>query len=360
MSGRISEIGRLVREFREGRQVPPDLRGSGNDDQALATITDGLDKLFAALDLGKFRGVPKPPPVRTTLMRVIARSVLCHNEEVVALTFGTGTETVLAGWTPGSHVDVTLPSGLVRQYSLCGDPRETDSYTVAVRLIPDGRGGSAEMHTLRVGDPVSITGPRNGFFFVDHRRMVFVAGGVGITAILPMVRRARTSGMDWHLVYCGRDQDSMPFLDEVGIWEPDRVRIRTDAEHGLPGAATLLQDVEPGDAVYCCGPPPMIEAVRAGLPSTGATHFHYERFSPPPVVGGAPFEVRLARTGATVAVAADQSALAAIRAVLPHVPYSCSQGFCGTCRAQVLDDPDRSDMLICVDRTEGDPVVLDL
>lgn len=360
MSTRISEIGRLVREFREGREIPPGLCGTGRDDRALATITDGLDKLFATLDLSRFRGTPKPPPARTAAMRVVTRSVLCHNEEVVALTFGTGAGTELAGWTPGSHVDVTLPSGSVRQYSLCGDPRETDSYTVAVRLIPDGRGGSAEMHMLQVGDEVSVTGPRNGFFFVEGRRTVFVAGGVGITAILPMVRRARTSGMDWHLVYCGRDYESMPFLDEVGVWESDRVRIRTDAGHGVPDAPTLLQDVEPGDAVYCCGPPPMIEMVRAALPSTGATHFHYERFSPPPVVGGVPFEVRLARTGATVSVAADQSALAAIRRVLPHVAYSCSQGFCGTCRAQVLDDPGRPDMLICIDRTDGDPVVLDL
>jgi hypothetical protein len=147
----------------------------------------------------------------------------------------------------------------------------------------------------------------------------------------------------------------MPFIDEL---PRGTVRIRPDDEFGAPKAARLLADVCPSDAVYVCGPPPMLDAARAGFGSR-IGELHTERFSPPPVVGGRPFEVELRRSGIRVRVGAGESVLAAVRRALPEVPYSCQQGFCGSCRVSVLGDQRQDSMLICVSRSDG-PLVLDL
>lgn len=370
-----SKVGRVfgtVRAYREGRVLPKDLYGGGKDDEAMAQILDGLDKLFAMLDLSEYRGVAAPTRATTRTLVLSERMILCHDEQVVGLTFRDPEGDVLPSWHPGSHLDLVLPSGRRRQYSLCGDPLEDDAYSIAVRLVPDGGGGSKEMHGLEVGTAIEVTGPRNAFPFVPRGRALFVAGGIGMTAIVPMVRRARAAGMDWHLVYCGRSRESMPFLDEVSTWEPEFVTVLTDDENGVPSGPTLLRDAPDGGSVYCCGPPPMIAAVRAEMSNTGATRLHYERFSPPPVVGGEPFTLELASTGEVLDVPADDTALEVVRRVLPNVPYSCRQGFCGTCRVRVLDgtpehrdrrldDAEREDhMLICVSRSEGGRLRLDL
>lgn len=279
---------------------------------------------------------------------------------------GTG----LPSWEPGAHLDLVLPSGLVRQYSLCGDPAESDAYTIAARLVEDGRGGSREVHEqLHVGTEVEIRGPRNRFPLVAAPSYVFVAGGIGITPVLPMVRAARAAGADWRLLYCGRSRAAMPFLDEVE--ELGSVTVVAEDEAGLPDVAAFLGDV-PGDTeVYCCGPDGLMDAVGAALPEGRAPHL--ERFAPGAFAGGGgAFEVELRRSGRTVAVAADQSVLAAVRAEVPHVSYSCEQGFCGTCQQRVLEgevdhrdelltDGERHDsMLICVSRCRGGRLVLDL
>ncbi|MGU3436307.1 PDR/VanB family oxidoreductase [Actinomycetes bacterium M1A6_2h] len=372
MKATFRGVQKLVEGFRVGREIPEDLGGRNKMDAMLAQMTDGLDRVFAALDTTDYRAVPAPDRVHTQTMVLTERNVVCHNEEVVRLTFRLPEGGTLAAWKPGSHLDLVLPSGRRRQYSLCGDPRDTEAYTIAVREVPTGGGGSVEMHRLDIGDRLSVTGPRNAFPFVAFGSALFVAGGIGMTAVIPMVRRARELGMDWRLVYSGRTRASLPFLDEVELWEPDRVTVRFDDEHGLPDAAELLADAPDGGAVYCCGPPPMIDTVRAGMGSTAATYLHYERFSAPPVVAGTAFEVELARTGAVVEVAEDRSMLDAIVEVLPSVPYSCRQGFCGTCRVRVLagipehrdtrlTDEDRVDhMLACVSRSDGRRLVVDL
>ncbi|WP_082518444.1 MULTISPECIES: PDR/VanB family oxidoreductase [unclassified Rhodococcus (in: high G+C Gram-positive bacteria)] len=361
-----------VREYRASRTIPEDLHGRGGMDEMLAQITDGLDKMFAILDHSEYKARAAPMQVRILDMVVSEKMSICVDENVVGLTFRRADGADVPPWRAGSHLDIELPSGRRRQYSLCGDPRETDAYSIAVRLVPDGGGGSVEMHALEVGDRVSITGPRNAFPFVASGSALFVAGGIGMTAIIPMIRKAREVGMDWHLVYSGRTTESMPFLDEVSTWEQDRVTVRTDAVDGLPGAADLLRDAPDGGSVYCCGPPPMIAVVREGITATSATRLHYERFSAPPVVAGESFSVELARTGTVVDVASDETALDAVRRVRPGVPYSCRQGFCGTCKVRVLagvpehrdrrlSDDERADhMLICVSRSAGEQLTLDL
>ncbi|MFE6227749.1 MULTISPECIES: PDR/VanB family oxidoreductase [unclassified Streptomyces] len=279
----------------------------------------------------------------------------------------------LPSWEPGAHLDLVLPSGQVRQYSLCGDPAQPDVYRIAARLIPEeqgGRGGSREVHEqLHEGVEVEIRGPRNRFPLVPSPAYVFVAGGIGITPVLPMVRAAEAAGADWRLVYCGRSRASMPYLAELVRLGGDRVTVVAEDEDGYPDLAFLAQT--PAETqVYCCGPDGLMDAVTAALPE-GRTP-RLERFSGAAPAGGTPFEVELRRTGRTVAVAAGQSVLAAVREAVPAVMYSCTQGFCGTCRQTVLDgevdhrdelltDAERADsMLICVSRCAGKKLVLDL
>ncbi|MFJ7072793.1 PDR/VanB family oxidoreductase [Streptomyces sp. NPDC098781] len=268
----------------------------------------------------------------------------------------------LPRWEPGAHLDLVLPSGLVRQYSLCGDPEDTSSYTVATRLVPDGRGGSREVHEqVRAGMELEVRGPRNRFPLVEAGSYVFVAGGIGITPVLPMLR-ALPEGAEWRLLYCGRDRASMPFLEEVEKLGAGRVTV----VEGVPDVDAFLADVPEGAAVYCCGPEGLMAAVAGRLPSV-----RLERFTPRAAAGGA-FEVELRRSGRTLTVPADSTVLAAVRAELPNTAYSCEQGFCGTCQQRVLEgevdhrdelltDAERGDsMLICVSRALGDRLVLDM
>ncbi|BDT99806.1 PDR/VanB family oxidoreductase [Nocardia sputorum] len=286
--------------------------------------------------------------------------------DVVSLTLRAAAGGPLPTWRPGAHVDVFLPSGRQRQYSLCGDPSNRFRYRIAVRLIPEGGGGSREIHqSLRIGDRLRIRGPRNAFTFVDAPSYLFLAGGIGITPILPMVKAAGTRG---RLVYVGRSRETMPFLADL----PD-ADVRPDDEFGPPDVAALLARAEPGAAVYVCGPPPMLEAAQQCLFALNPTaSLHTERFSALPVVDGAEFDLTLARAGTTIRVAADETALTAIHRELPDVAYSCRQGFCGTCKVAVVsgavDHRDRvltaaereNQMLVCVSRAASEHLVVDL
>ncbi|MCX5047684.1 PDR/VanB family oxidoreductase [Streptomyces sp. NBC_00474] len=274
----------------------------------------------------------------------------------------------LPRWEPGAHLDLVLPSGLVRQYSLCGDPADTSSYTVAARLIEDGRGGSREMHErVREGTHVEVRGPRNRFPLVEAPSYVFVVGGIGITPVLPMLR-ALGDGTPWRLLYGGRTRASMPFLEEVGKLGGDRVTVVAEDEDGLPDLDGLLGDAPIGAAVYCCGPEGLIAAVAERFPQV-----RLERFAPRTATdGNGAFEVELRRSGRTLTVPAESTLLAAVRAELPDTAYSCEQGFCGTCEQRVLEgevehrdelltDAERGDsMLICVSRARSERLVLDM
>ncbi|BCM66447.1 hypothetical protein EASAB2608_01781 [Streptomyces sp. EAS-AB2608] len=277
----------------------------------------------------------------------------------------------LPRWEPGAHLDLVLPSGLVRQYSLCGDPEDTSSYTVAARLVADGRGGSREVHEqLTEGMELEVRGPRNRFPLVAAPAYVFVAGGIGITPVLPMLR-ALPEGTEWRLLYGGRTRASMPFLEEVGKLAGDRLTVVAEDEDGRPDLAALFADTPEGTAVYCCGPEGLTAAVEEALPAGAALHL--ERFAPRTAAGpDTAFELELRRSGRTLTVPADSTVLAAVRRELPDTAYSCEQGFCGTCQQRVLDgeidhrdelltDAERRDsMLICVSRARSDRLVLDM
>lgn len=277
----------------------------------------------------------------------------------------------LPAWTPGAHVDVQLPSGLVRQYSLCGDPSEQGRYTIAVRLVEDGRGGSREAHAQLVeGAELPVRTPRNRFPLAPSPSYAFVAGGIGITPVLPMLRAATAAGAAWTLLYGGRSRASMPFATELAATYGDRVTLVPEDETGLPDLSPLSA-LGPDTLVYCCGPAPLMAAVEAAAPE--GTPVHLERFAPAASGSDArAFTVELHRSGRVIGVAADESALTAVRRELPDTPYSCEQGFCGTCQHRVLSgtvdhrdtlltDGEREDsMLLCVSRAATDHLVLDL
>lgn len=356
-------------------EVPPDLYGQRRRDRTMRLVQGLVDGLLAAAPL-IYRRTSMPGPVAAELpLTLVSRRVEAADEDVVSLVLRAPDGAELPAWTPGAHLDVLLPSGLLRQYSLCGDPLDRREYRIAVRRVPDGGGGSVEMHGLEVGAELTVRGPRNAFAFTGagsferRSRLRFIAGGIGITPILPMVRLADRMGLDWSLVYTGRSLDSLPFLAELRGFG-SRVTVLTDDASGIPSAAQLLgPDAEA--AFYCCGPTAMSAALLAAVSPTA--EFHFERFSAPPVVDGEEFTISLARTGESLTVPADRTALDVIRERLPGVAYSCQQGFCHTCevkvlsgrvehRDSVLTDAQRADgsMLICVSRGEGGSLTLDL
>ena len=331
---------------------------------------------------------PVAPPTRdcTFALRVTGREMVARDENVVALTLMAADGALMAAdgsdlppWHPGAHLDIHLPSGLVRQYSLCGDPIQRDTYRIAVRRIPGG-GGSAEVHDrLPVGSTVTTSGPRNGFPLAvpghgsPARRLRFIAGGIGITPILPMLGMAERNGVEWSMIYVGRSIDSIPFVTEVERFG-HRIEIRTDDTNGVPTADQLLGECLSGTAVYACGPADMLTAVRRRLAGRDDVELHFERFAAPPVVDGEPFSVSAATIGAEIAVAADETLLDALQRAGIQAPYSCRQGFCGTCRTRVLSgevdhrdtlltatEHDAGMMLPCVSRAAaGQHLTLDL
>jgi ferredoxin-NADP reductase len=361
------------------RQAPPSVSGRRRHDVVLGIADASVNALWTFS--GAIRKMKPPPaPDRVLGLTVLARQVVAHDQDVVALTLAAADGQPLPRWRPGAHLDIHLPSGRLRQYSLCGDPDDDETYRIAVRRIVDGGGGSIEVHDgLPIGATVTTHGPRNAFpltvpgYGSPATRFRFVAGGIGITPILPMLALADRLGVDWSMVYAGRSHDSLPFIDEVSRFG-DRIDIRTDDVSGIPTAAELLGDCPDATTVYACGPAPMLTAIRAELAGRDNVELHFERFAAPPVVDGRQFTVSIASTGQEVTVGADETLLTALRRANVAAPYSCRQGFCGTCRTRVvagavdhrdtlLTEPERaaSMMLVCISRAaNGERLTLDL
>lgn len=341
----------------------------------LLDAAEVLSRVWTRLGPKEVPSTQRPASARIDVV-LGERTVVATDQDVVSLRLTAPAGERLPSWRPGAHLDVHLPSGRKRQYSLCGDPADRTSYRIAVRRIPDGLGGSVEMHDLPVGAELQVSRPRNAFPLAvpghgsPSERLHFVAGGIGITPILPMLRLADALGVDWTMVYVGRRHDTLPFLDELATYG-DRVVVRTDDVDGLPTAADLLAGVAAGTAVYCCGPVPMITVLRTGLLGRADVEFHSERFSAAPVVDGRAFTLELENTGEVFEVPADRSALDVLAEAHPAIPYSCRQGFCGTCKLTVVDgeadhrdgsltdeERDAGCLLPCVSRAAGDRLVV--
>lgn len=303
---------------------------------------------------------------------VAARTVLADG--VVALDLVAHNGRDLPGWAPGSHVDLILADGrqpgterIERQYSLCGDAADRSTWRVAVLREDDGRGGSVRVHDdVQVGQRLRVRGPRNHFSYdmVPEAVHRFVAGGIGITPILAMVRAAAAAGASWTLDYAGRSLSTMAFVDDVRALDDGTGRVRlhpSDEGSRLDVAALVAAAAADGGPLYACGPARLIAALEEGFGAAGrAEALHVERFEAIAYgepVWSEPFEVELAMTGDVVTVLPGQSVLEAIEEQSPTamVLSSCRRGTCGTCEVPVLEGEveHRDSVLTPLEREQG-------
>jgi ferredoxin-NADP reductase len=309
-------------------------------------------------------------------LKVAARAT--GAEGVVVLELADPSGAVLPEWAPGAHVDLELADGLTRQYSLCGDPTDRLRWRVAVLREPEGRGGSRHVHeALTEGVAVAVRGPRNHFPLVPSPQYLFIAGGIGITPILPMMSAADAIGAEWELHYGGRSRRSMAFLEALEDPTGNRVTLHPQDEVGLIDLPTILGTPRPETLVYACGPEPLLAAVEQQCVAWPEGTLHVERFSPKDVgepVRSDAFEVELASKGLTLTVPPDKSILEVIEEAGIPILSSCQEGTCGTCETPVLEgEVDHRDslltpaeqaandtMFICVSRAACPRLVLEL
>ena len=314
------------------------------------------------------------------MLDLVVRSARAVATDVTSLELAARDGAQLPPWTPGAHLDLHLPSGLVRSYSLHGDHRDRDAYHVAVLNVRDGRGGSAEVHRIAAaGTAISASVPRNAFALEPASHYLFLAGGIGVTPLLAMAREIARRREPWTFVYGGRSRDRMAFVDALAGLPGGRLQIIAEDEAGLPDLAAAFAALPAGAAAYCCGPAPMLDAaLAAGAKTRPDIPVRLERFTAAPTErdpgADAGFEVELARSNITVTVPAGVSILDAVRAAIPGVMSSCEQGICSSCETAVLAGvPDHRDsvltanehaandyMMICVSRALTPRLVLDL
>lgn len=281
----------------------------------------------------------------------------------------------LPEWTPGAHIDLGLPD-VVRQYSLCGDPADRERYLVSVLLEEESRGGSSYIHEVaHPGEIVEVGGPRNHFALAPAKEYLFLAGGIGITPILTMLRQAENDGVPWRLIYGGRRRSSMAFVDELGRYG-DRVLLQPEDEVGRLDVESVLRDPHEDTLIYCCGPSGLISAVEdhSGHWPKGA--LNVERFVAKDLsdLVSAPVHVTCHRSGIELDVSATESILDALEGAGLGVPNACREGVCGSCDIAVisgapdhrdsyrspaeLEDP--SSLAVCVSRARTPELVLDI
>ena len=278
----------------------------------------------------------------------------------------------LPPWQPGAHVGIQLPTGLTRQYSLCGSQADRAGYRIGVLRERRSRGGSEYVHSfLRPGQRLRIGEPLNNFPLVDADRYLFIAGGIGITPILPMIEQA--GSRPWRLAYCGRSRASLAFRDELTI-HSGQVDVFADGDR--VDLAALLAEPRTDTAVYACGPESLLAGVEDAMAGWPPGALHLERFAarPKPQLPNHEFDVVCARSDRRLTVPAERSVLDVLQDNGIPVEGSCREGVCGTCQVRVLDGtPDHRDdilseaeqargdrMFVCVSRCAGARLVLDV
>ena len=284
----------------------------------------------------------------------------------------------LPEFSAGAHIAIQVPGGLLRKYSLCNDPAERDRYLVAVKREANGRGGSSNLiDKVKTGDTLMVAVPINDFGLPPRAQdFLFIAGGIGITPIMAMIREVRAQNKRFRLFYCTRSPETTAFRDELSAPEfKDSVTIHYDG--GDPAHALdlkpILADRKNREHMYCCGPRPLMEAVRAMTDHWSSAAVHFEAFSEAEThrPTDKPFRVKLARSVAVVDVPTTKTILEALREHGLEVPSSCETGTCGTCRTKliagqadhrdlVLAEHERGDnIMICVSRARSDEITID-
>ena len=313
-------------------------------------------------------------------IRVVVRHRAVEATNIVRLDLRAINGAPLPAFTPGAHIDVFLPNGLTRQYSLLNDSTQTDRYEIAVLNVAAGRGGSACVHAdLYSGTEVDISFPRNNFpLRADTDRYVFVAGGIGITPILSMIRYCQHRGLDWRLLYLARSRAHAAFLAELAEFGAGRVQFHFDDEAGCLYDFGGDFKIARGSSIYCCGPGPVMHSVAQVAADRPETQAYFEWFTPsadtPTEAPDAPFDVRLASSEQVLHIPTGKSILEVLEEYDFSVPFSCREGACRTCETRVLAGiPDHRDyvlsnseraasdtMMICVSRSRTPLLVLGL
>src|SRR5215475_3647683 len=285
---------------------------------------------------------------------------------------------LLPEFSAGAHVAVRVPNGLLRKYSLCNDPAERNRYQIAVKRETNGRGGSINLiDAVKAGDELTVTGPVNDFGLPSRAQdFLFIAGGIGVTPIMAMIRQVMAEGKRFRLFYCSRSPETTAFLDELSTPQfKDTVTIhydQGDVSRSLD-LRPILAERKNREHLYCCGPRPLMEAVRAMTDHWSSTAVHFEALSEAEThkPTDKPFKVKLARSGTVLDVSTSMTILEVLREHGLEVPSSCETGTCGTCRTRllageadhrdlVLAEHERKDtIMICVSRARGDEITID-
>jgi ferredoxin-NADP reductase len=297
-------------------------------------------------------------------------------DRVVLVRLGAPDGSALPGWSPGGHIDLVLPNGLVRPYSLCGRQDDRREWRILVRREDESRGGSAYVHDrLRPGDLLGYRGPRAWFRLGAARRYLFLAGGVGIAPLIPMARLLTASHLPWSMGWAGDRNEGAALVAEV----PDlaaQIMLTPAGDEGRAVVEPLLDGLEPGTAVYACGSAPFMEAVRRARPEGRDIDLQEQWFGAPAAAGNGDrsVEIELARSGVSFTVPPGISLVTALRRMGVVVPVSCGAGICGACLVPVLDGvPEHRDRVLsgrrrargdaiitCVSRARSSRLVLDL
>jgi phthalate 4,5-dioxygenase reductase subunit len=317
---------------------------------------------------------PEQPP--SMALRVTRNDKIADGIHLFELRDAGGQQ--LPAFTAGAHIAIQVPNGLLRKYSLCNDPAERDRYQVAVKREANGRGGSSTLiDSVKVGDTLMVAAPVNDFELPQRAQdFLFIAGGIGITPIMAMMREAHAQGKRFRLFYCSRSPETTAFRDELSAPEfKDSVVIHYDG--GDPANSldlkSILAERKNREHLYCCGPRPLMEAVRNMTDHWSSAAVHFEAFSDAEThkVSDKAFKVKLARTGDVLDVPTDKTILEVLRAHGLEVPSSCETGTCGTCRTKllagvadhrdlVLAEHERGDnIMICVSRAKSEEIEIE-
>ncbi|MDO5668237.1 MAG: PDR/VanB family oxidoreductase [Alcaligenaceae bacterium] len=311
------------------------------------------------------------------------------SQRVVGLTLAATDGVDLPSWEPGAHIELTLDipgfpeddEKCYRQYSLCGDTKNLQTWEIAVLKDDDSRGGSRFIHEiLQEGDVITVSEPKNHFAFKGGDFCQFIAGGIGITPIYAMIAQAKEAGLDWHLLYLARSNEDFIFLEQIKAIDPQRVTVHASSEKGTYLLKDKLDTLPDNSVVYSCGPQSLLDALETIHQSQNEVKWQLvlERFKvEAPVVdedSEKPIIVTLSRSGRTIEVPANESILEALKKEGVRIKCSCRNGTCGTCETVVISGlPDHRDhvlsederasnetMMLCVSRAISDELVLDI
>lgn len=317
------------------------------------------------------------PELSPLTLDLRVRAMRWEAHDVLSLELDDPTGALLPAWTPGAHIDLRFANGVERQYSLCSDPTERRFWRVAVLSETPSRGGSRYVHqTLRTGDPVTASAPINHFELGDAASYVFVAGGIGITPILPMIAEAERRGTPWRLAYLGTRADGMAFAATPHLTAASALLVSRDRDDRLDLAA-WIGSVSDDTGVYACGPARMLDELESLSAAWPQGALHLERFQAKVFgesQGADTFEVEASASGLIVTVERGCSILEMLEQAGIGVPSSCLEGVCGTCETAVIDGapehrdsiltPDEREsnetMMICVSRSLDSKLVLDI